>query len=97
MEARRKHEKQVILDLEYKAAGDSEDEEAKQERWYIVSSEWLFKWKCFVQNKVSRSAEPRLINEVRMSSNKAVGILPPGPIQNQALFASASDANKKEL
>lgn len=48
LENRRKQEKQIILDLEYKAAGDSEEEEAKQERWYIISSEWLFKWKCFV-------------------------------------------------
>lgn len=68
LDARRKSEKQIILDLEYKgdAGLGSEDEERKselmkQERWYIISSDWLFKWKCFVQNKVSRSADNRLI------------------------------------
>lgn len=90
LDTRRKHEKQVILDLEYKAAEDSDEEEKlkaeKQERWYIISSEWLFKWKCFVQNKISRSAEQRLTQEVRVSPNKQIGILPPGPIQNQSLF-----------
>jgi hypothetical protein len=67
LDARRKNEKQVILDLEYKGGGglDSSDEDQKekekQERWYIIASDWLFKWKCFVQNKVSRQAENRLI------------------------------------
>jgi len=53
---------------------------------YIISSEWLFKWKCFVQNKISRNADKKLAAEVRKSENAAIGILPPGPITNRNLF-----------
>lgn len=39
-----------------------------------------------MQNKISRSAEQRLIKDIRVSPNKQIGILPPGPIQNLSLF-----------
>ena len=55
-------------------------------RMYIISSEWLFKWKCFVLNKISRSADKKLSSQVRKSENTQVGILPPGPITNGNLF-----------
>jgi len=43
------------------SSDEDQKEKEKQERWYIIASDWLFKWKCFVQNKVSRQAENRLI------------------------------------
>jgi len=54
---RRKIEKQMILDLELNS--DPSEEEAKHgypQKWYMVSCDWLFKWKCFVSNKVSKTA-----------------------------------------
>ena len=56
---RRKIEKQMILDLELNS-DPGEDEESKRkgypQRWYMISCDWLFKWKCFVSNKVSKTA-----------------------------------------
>mmetsp|Transcript_22943 Transcript_22943/g.35362 ORF Transcript_22943/g.35362 Transcript_22943/m.35362 type:complete len:93 (+) Transcript_22943:1583-1861(+) len=73
LDQRRKLEKQLILDK------DGEDEEAKG-LWFIVSNEWLFKWKCFVSNKISSSASQSLRDRVVQSENPSIGVLPPGPI-----------------
>lgn len=81
----------MILDLELNS--DPSEEEAKNgypQRWYMVSCDWLFKWKCFVSNKVSKTAmtNPNIQNEIRVSSNQRIGILPPGPISNNCLFVN---------
>ena len=52
-----------------------------------MSGEWLFLWKCFISNKVSASANAELKSKVNYSSNKEIGILPPGPISNQSFFS----------
>ena len=56
----------------------------------MISCDWLFKWKCFVSNKVSKTAmtNPNMQNEIRMSQNQRIGILPPGPISNHCLFVN---------
>jgi hypothetical protein len=52
LKLRRKIEKQIILDLELNGV---ENKVEQQEQWYMIASDWLFKWKCFVTNKISRS------------------------------------------
>lgn len=52
----------------------------------MISSDWLFKWKCFVTNKVSKTANPDMLEEINQSSNSRIGILPPGPITNYTLY-----------
>mmetsp|Transcript_30083 Transcript_30083/g.53338 ORF Transcript_30083/g.53338 Transcript_30083/m.53338 type:complete len:490 (+) Transcript_30083:15-1484(+) len=47
--------------------------------WYLINAEWITQWKSFVFNKPSSFPEQN-------SSNKAVGVLPPGPISNHKLF-----------
>lgn len=45
--SRRHMEKQLILDR---------DQDANADRyWFMISSEWLYQWKCFVSNKISSS------------------------------------------
>ena len=84
----------MILDLELHS-DPSNDEESKlgyPPKWYMVSCDWLFKWKCFVSNKVSKNAIPNtnIQNEIRTSLNQRIGILPPGPITNNCLFVNDS-------
>ena len=92
LKLRRKIEKQIILDLELNGVDDQKSEAAKQARkdkirdhWYMISSDWLFKWKCFVTNKVSKTANQNVVKEIRQSTNSRIGILPPGPISNYTL------------
>ena len=92
LKSRRKIEKQMILDLELHS-DPSNDEESKHgypPKWFMVSCDWLFKWKCFVSNKVSKNAMPNtnIQNEIRTSLNQRIGILPPGPISNSCLFVN---------
>lgn len=42
---RRKLEKTMIIETELV---ESPDELESVEKWYMISSEWLFKWKAFV-------------------------------------------------
>ena len=84
----------MILDLELHSDPTNE-EESKQgypTKWFMVSCDWLFKWKCFVSNKVSKNAMPNtnVQNEIRTSLNQRIGILPPGPISNHCLFVNES-------
>ena len=72
LKLRRKIEKQIILDLELNGVDDQKSEAAKQARkdkirdhWYMISSDWLFKWKCFVTNKVSKTANQNVVKEIR--------------------------------
>lgn len=42
---RRKKEKQLVL---------QKDLESKDDKyWFMISSDWLYHWKCFISNKVS--------------------------------------------
>lgn len=52
----------------------------------MISSDWLFKWKCFVTSKISKTANATLMQEINQSVNPRIGILPPGPITNYTLF-----------
>lgn len=52
----------------------------------MISSDWLFKWKCFVTNKISKAVNQNILQEINQSSNNRIGILPPGAITNFKLF-----------
>jgi hypothetical protein len=47
--------------------------------WYLINTEWITQWKCFVFNKPSSYTEQN-------SLNQTIGVLPPGPISNHKLF-----------
>ena len=76
LKLRRKIEKQIILDLELNGVEDQQSKSldaakahagmgAKKEKvrdlWFMISSDWLFKWKCFVTNKISKTANQNLV------------------------------------
>lgn len=46
--------------------------------WYLISSNWLLKWKAFIFNKPCKYSQ--------VSVNPAIGVLPPGPITNNTLY-----------
>ncbi len=48
------------------------------ECWYLISTDWLTQWKAFIFNKPCKNS--------RVSPNKEVGVLPPGPVSNYSLF-----------
>ena len=95
LDQRRKMEKQMILDKDILSQemdddadkeGDSDDDSKKH--WFMISGDWLFQWKCFISNKISSSAKvsQEVKNQVQFSTNKEIGILPPGPIYNQDFY-----------
>jgi hypothetical protein len=67
---RRQQELQIISELD--TGGEVSD-------WYLINTEWITQWKCFVFNKPSSDPEQN-------SLNQAIGVLPPGPISNHKLF-----------
>ncbi len=76
LEVRRKKEMKLVCgrdDLNSKVV-------SSDGMFYIVSSEWLSQWKAFIFNKPFNSTK------LRVSSNKRIGVLPPGPIANHTLF-----------
>lgn len=91
LKLRRKIEKQIILDLELNGEETFKKDakppvKPKKDHWFMISSDWLFKWKSFVTNKISKAVNPKILHEIRKSSNNNIGILPPGPITNYTLF-----------
>lgn len=74
----------------------------------MISSDWLFKWKCFVTNKISKAVNQSILQEINQSSNSRIGILPPGFISNfklfeqdgvsldQTIFGSGADSSKSK-
>ena len=53
---RRKEEKQIIIERDMDRVDDFQLLSVKDEQyWFMISSEWLYRWKCFVSNKVSSS------------------------------------------
>jgi hypothetical protein len=61
-----------------------------QSKYYVIDIEWFLNWKCFISND---NTEKNLANsKKKISPNKNVGVLPPGPISNYNLF----DKNTKE-
>ena len=93
---RRKLEKHLILDRDLDSHQDK--------YWFIISSDWLQKWKCFIANKRSSSHKEMDANDhaeccmgIRESSNPVIGILPPGPISNIDLFIKKAGTNDYEM
>lgn len=77
LKLRRKIEKQIILDLELNGEEFCNDRggaslknaasnlnKQKDTNWYMISSDWLFKWKCFVTNKISKNASQEIVAEI---------------------------------
>ena len=59
----------------------------------MISSEWLFQWKCFISNKISNSSafSQAVKDRVNFSTNKEIGVLPPGPICNKDLYENIKE------
>lgn len=55
----------------------------------MISSDWLFQWKCFISNKVSAQHA----DQVRASENDRIGVLPPGSISNHDLLVKTSNGD----
>ena len=79
---RRKLEKELILNAEKVG----EETKESPENFYMISNEWLFRWKSFVTNKISKPPSQEIVETIRKSPNSKIGILPPGPITNNSLF-----------
>ena len=92
LEMRRKKEKQLILDQDLK---EEDSQNGSEKFWFMISGEWLFQWKCFISNKISNSAQSNLdlLNKVKLSPNKEIGILPPGPICNDDFFVKVNQGD----
>lgn len=57
---------------------------SNETNFYVIDIEWFLNWKCFVSNDIT---EKNLTNnKKKISPNKNIGILPPGPITNFNLF-----------
>lgn len=84
IQLRRKKEKTLILER------DLDKVQNQEKYWFMIANEWLFQWKCFISNKLSKDADPALLNQVRVSENEKIGVLPPGPISNHTLFVKNS-------
>jgi len=52
--------------------------------FYAVDIEWFYLWKCFALNDTSEKIFSNA--KKKLSQNKNIGVLPPGPITNVNLF-----------
>ena len=50
-------EKALILDKDLSVNDEYSDNEADDKLWFMISSDWLFQWKCFISNKISSSKD----------------------------------------
>jgi hypothetical protein len=68
----------------------------QSQSFYALELEWFFQWKCFVMNDTT---EKLLSNsKKKISINKSIGTLPPGPITNINLFEKGvKDYTEKNL
>ena len=48
-------EKALILDKDLSVNDEYSDKDADDNLWFMISSDWLFQWKCFISNKISNS------------------------------------------
>lgn len=62
----------------------------QQNKFYAIDIEWFLEWKSYVSNDLSEKNLPN--SKKKISPNKNIGVLPPGPISNYNLF----DKNTKE-
>lgn len=53
-------------------------------KYYAVDLEWFLTWKCYVTNDLTEKYVAN--NKKRISPNKLIGLLPPGPITNYNLY-----------
>jgi len=62
-----------------------------QNKFYVIDIEWFLNWKSFISNDLGEKYLPN--SKKKISSNKSIGVLPPGPISNVNLF----EKNTKEF
>jgi len=53
-------------------------------KFYVIDIEWFLNWKCFISNDITEKNLPN--SKKKISPNKSIGVLPPGPISNFNLF-----------
>jgi hypothetical protein len=64
----------------------ADKEMTQNKNWYLVSNKWIYRWKCFIQNKVTLNHlfdNKTWAKHIKKSENLDIGVLPPGPITNQ--------------
>lgn len=87
---RRKAEKDLIFEKENSKQIDS--------LWFIISTQWLIHWKCFLSNKTIAKVDGNDVDfkdQLSISENPNIGVLPPGPISNSDLFINPNAENPK--
>ena len=90
LQMRRKHEKKVFQALMKKIKNYK-----KNNFYFAIESSWFKNWKCFISNDLT---EQILINnEKHVSENTTIGVLPPGPINNQILCGENEAQGKFKL
>jgi hypothetical protein len=67
----------------------------KTEFYFVLDIEWFLLWKCFVTNDLTEKYIPNV--KKRISVNKNIGILPPGPITNAILIDRKTNNIRKGL
>jgi hypothetical protein len=85
---RRKEEIKEFQDI-YKIRNDDVKIDSK---FYVVDIEWFLLWKCFVTNDMTDKYISN--SKKRISPNRSIGILAPGPISNSNLFEKCPDGFK---
>jgi hypothetical protein len=59
--------------------------------FYIIEKEWLYKWKSFIFNAPYKGVSSYV------GKSKLLGILPPGPVNNESLLLEDKATPKKDL
>jgi hypothetical protein len=68
----------------------------QSEKFFALEIEWFLLWKCYVMNDMSEKYVSN--TKKKISPNKYIGVLTPGPITNMNLFdKNAKEFNEKTL
>ena len=90
LQIRRKHEKKVFQALMKKVINNK-----KNNFYFALESSWFNNWKCFISNDLTEQISAN--NEKHISENTTIGVLPPGPINNQKLCDENENQGKFKL
>jgi hypothetical protein len=56
---RRRQEKELILERDMDRPIMEGSQHSSSQYWFMISSDWLYRWKCFVSNKISSVTRER--------------------------------------
>ena len=90
LQMRRKHEKKVFQTLMKKVINYK-----KNNFYFALESSWLKNWKCFISNDLT--GQILVNNEKHVSENITIGVLPPGPINNQIICDENEEQGKFKM